>query len=345
MKKQEPRKPLETESESKQKKFDPRLLRKCLVFMRPYRWLLAAILGLTMLQDINNTLAPRLTGYIVDKGIERDFRLLIGLVVGLLVTIALGNLFSSIINSRLIIFGRRVTNDLRQRMFEQLQRLSMRYYDTTRQGRILARTQTDLTTIESFFTTSAVSILHSIFILLIVIVNMLLYSVKLFMATLFVIPVMIAATEWFRRRGTAAYRRVRESSAALTTNLAENISGVREVQSAVREERNLTHFAGLHDQCHRDVMHSTRISLTYSASVEAALFAAVCVVISYGGYLVLGTGELKVGVLVAYVGFLGMVSGPILTISQVYNMMLSAMAAAERIFEMLDTQPAVADRK
>jgi len=343
---QEPTKPLSSDAEVREKKFDPHLVRKCLAFMRPYRGVLAVIMGLTVLQDINSTLAPRLTGMMIDRGImEKNAGLLVTLAAGLLLTIILTCLFTAVINTRLTVFGRRVTNDLRKRMFAHLQHLSMRYYDTTREGRILARTQTDLANIERFFTYSAVWILHSVLILLIVVVNMLLYSGKLFLATLFIIPVVFIATEWFRRRGTQAYRKVRAASAALTTDLAENVSGVREVQSAVRERHNLDRFSSLHSRLHRDVLHSVRVSLVYSASVEAAMSAATCVVLLYGGYLVLGAGELKVGVLVAFMGFLGMVSGPITTISRVYNLMLSAMASAERIFDMLETNPAVADRK
>jgi len=343
--KREPIRPVKTEKDEQEKSFDPKLMKKVLAYISPYKAALAGILALTMTQNVVRTAAPRVTQVIIDDGIlaKNMNRLIIATAI-LGAVIVAGILLGAFTNRKVTFFGRMVTNDLRRRIFHQLQRLSMRYYDTTREGRIFSRAQSDLATVEQFFTYAAVWILGAVVVMVVVSTNLILYSPKLFAVTMFVLPGMIICTIWYRKAGTKAFRAVRDSRAALVSTLAENVNGVREVQSAVREKVNLERFTRQHERFHKDSMHSLNVSLIYTHSNEYMWAVATGVVLFYGGYMVVVEQSMKVGMLVAFISYIGMLYTPVQMMSQLYNLVLSAMAAAERIFDLLETQPAVADR-
>jgi len=234
-------------------------------------------------------------------------------------------------------------NDLRLAIFEHIQQLSLNYFDRTHQGRIMARADTDVDSLDRVLTWGATQLLSSAVTLVGVMVLMLRYDWRLCLAVCAVLPALAALTWWFHRRGREAYRALRGTMSRLSAAMAENISGVRVVQAFGRESENRQRFAELHADFTRRWVASSRVFHTYMPLVNQLFGLATVVVLGYGGWRV-QQGELSVGALAAFVLYVGMFFGPIQTMGDLYNAFLSAAASAERIFALLDTEPQVCDR-
>jgi ABC-type multidrug transport system fused ATPase/permease subunit len=166
---------------------------------------------------------------------------------------------------------------------------------------------------------------------------------RLALATLVVLPLMALATAWFRVRSNRAYRRVRERLGLVTASLAEDIAGMRVVQSFTREPENQRTFRGVNER-YREANHETVIlNGLYFPAVDFLSSVATGIVLGYGGWLVL-EGEVTVGTLLAFTLYLSNFFDPVQQLSQLYNTFLSAIAAMDKIIEVLDEEPEIVDR-
>ena len=242
-----------------------------------------------------------------------------------------------------ITIGQGAMNDLRLAVFEHIQRLSLNYFDRTHQGRIIARADSDVDALDRVLTWGATQALSSLVTLVGVIALMLHYDWRLCLAVCSVLVPLALATKWFHVRGREAYRQLRGTMSRLTASMAENISGVRVVQAFGRETENLNRFRALHDDFTARWVASSRVFHTYMPAVGFLAGISTAVLLGYGGWRV-QHGAITVGALAAFVLYLGMFFGPIQTMGDLYNAMLSAAASAERIFALLDTEPQVRDQ-
>ncbi len=242
-----------------------------------------------------------------------------------------------------ITIGQGAMNDLRLAVFEHIQRLSLSYFDRTHQGRIIARADSDVDALDRVLTWGATQALSSLVTLVGVVALLLHYDWRLCLAVCAVLVPLAWATKWFHVRGREAYRQLRGTMSRLTASMAENISGMRVVQALGRETENLRRFQALHDDFTARWVASSRVFHTYMPFVGFLAGISTAVLLGYGGWRV-QHGALTVGALAAFVLYLGMFFGPIQTMGDLYNAMLSAAASAERIFALLDTEPQVRDR-
>jgi ABC-type multidrug transport system fused ATPase/permease subunit len=239
--------------------------------------------------------------------------------------------------------GQGAVNDLREAIFEHIQRLSLSYFDKTHQGRIIARADTDLSALDEVMTWGANQFLASILTLAGAIFLMLQYDWRLCLAVSLVLPALAVATHLFHKHGMRAYRAIRQQASRLTASLAENISGVRLVQALAREDYNLERFGELHEVYRARALAGARIVHTYMPVINLTSGAGIAIILGYGGTLAM-RGEITAGELAAFVMYVGMFFGPIQTMGELYNQVLSSAAGAERIFALLDTEPEVRDR-
>ena len=249
-------------------------------------------------------------------------------------------MFEAIRTTRL---GQRVLNDIRMEVFKHAQKLSMDYFDTTPQGRIIARADTDIDTMEHVMTWGAGIFLNSFLTLIGALYFMAKYNPKLCLLVSVVLPLLFIATYIFQKEGVKAYRKLRESATRITANLAENISGVKVVQSFVREDKNLSHFRQLTTDHAKNSVNSARVWSTYFPFIGIVNALGIVIIIFYGGNLVY-QGQLKIGELSAYIIYLGMFFEPIQTMGELYNNLLATGTAAERIFQLLDVTPRIVDK-
>ncbi len=239
--------------------------------------------------------------------------------------------------------GQRALNDLRASVFTHIQRLSLSYFDKTNQGRIIARVDSDISTLEHLMTWGAQQALSSFLTLGGVVVLMLGYDARLCLAVAALLPPLAISTWLFQKHGICAHREIRRHSAQLTAAMAEAVNGARVVQSLARESRNLDNFTGLHRSYSERMLDGIRLFHTYMPFIGFLSGLGLCVIIGYGGSLAIA-GEITPGEITAFVLYLGMFFGPVQTMGELYNQSLTAAASAERIFQLLDTKPSIVNR-
>jgi ABC-type multidrug transport system fused ATPase/permease subunit len=207
----------------------------------------------------------------------------------------------------------------------------------------MSRMTGDVNALNEFLTSGVVAIASDIFVLIGIVAIMFSMNWELAAIVLTVLPVIAVATHLYRKRSRQMYREVRTQNAIVTGHLAENISGVRVVQAFAREDTNLQHFDVVNRENLRRLLKATAFSSGFGPVIIFISTVATVVVIWFGGQRVLA-GAMTVGSLYAFLAYVGRFFEPINDLSSKYNSMQAAMAGGERVFELLDTPPAVQDR-
>src|SRR6478735_7013051 len=238
--------------------------------------------------------------------------------------------------------GERMLADLRNHLFRHLQRLSLGFYERNRAGVIISRLTNDVEALDQLVTDGVTSLIQNTLTLLGTTILLFVLDWRLALATLVVMPAMTVATALFRKRSGRAYRRVRETLGAVTATLAEDIAGMRVLQSFTRERAAQQNFREVSDAYRVSNMQTVVLSGVYFPFVDFLSSAATAVVLGYGGWLAYH-GEISIGVLVAFLGYLTNFFDPVQQLSQLYNTFLSAVAALDKITDLLDEAPEVVD--
>ncbi len=318
-------------------------------YVRPYRRVFVWNLVFTLLATISQLLGPKfiqlgidryLTNFSAADAARRGMLIISALYLGNLV-VGWGLSVAQVKSA--IRVGQNAINDLRMAVFEHIQRLSLNYFDKTQQGRIIARADTDVDSLDRIMTWGANQMLSSALTLLGVVILMLQYDWRLCLAVSVVLPPLFVATQLFHKFGLEAYRKLRSQTSRLTAAMAENISGVRVVQAFSREEENLSRFEELHETHNEYALAAARVFHTYMPFLGLMSGVGTVIILGYGGTLA-ARGQISVGELAAFILYLGMFFGPIQTMGDLYNAVLSTAASAERIFSLLDTAPQVLNK-
>jgi ATP-binding cassette subfamily B protein len=238
--------------------------------------------------------------------------------------------------------GERMLADLRNQLFRHLQRLSLGFYERNRAGVIISRLTNDVEALDQLVTDGVTSLVQNTLTLGLSAVVLFVLDWRLALATVTILPAGAAATAWFRKRSGRAYRRVRETLGAVTATLAEDIAGMRVLQSFTREQTAGGNFQQV-SATYRDAnMQTVVLSGTYFPAIDFLSTAATGVVLGYGGWLVFN-GDTSIGTLVAFLGYLTNFFDPVQQLSQLYSTFLSAVAALDKIIEVLEHEPDVED--
>src|SRR5947208_7378555 len=232
--------------------------------------------------------------------------------------------------------------DLRNHLFRHLQRLSLGFYERNRAGVIISRLTNDVEALDQLVTDGVTSLLQNTLTLAGSAVVLFFLDWRLALATLTVMPAMALATAWFRKRSGRAYRSVRETLGAVTATLAEDIAGMRVLQSFTREVSASENFRAVSDRYRASNMETVVLNGVYFPFVDFLSSTATAVVLGYGGWLAFN-GEVSIGTLVAFLGYLSNFFDPVQQLSQLYNTFLSAVAALDKITDLLDEEPEVLD--
>ena len=238
--------------------------------------------------------------------------------------------------------GERGLADLRIRLFDHLQRLSLGYYERNRTGATVSRITNDVEALDQLVTDGISSLVQNTLVLAGTVVVLFLLDWRLALATLIVLPLMGLATAWFRSRSNHAYRRVRERLGVVTATLAEDISGMRVVQSFTREPTSQSTFRGVNERYRESNYETVILNGLYFPAVDILSSVATAIVLGVGGWLVV-EDEMTVGTLLAFTLYLANFFDPVQQLSQLYNTFLSATAALDRITAVLDEEPDIVD--
>jgi ATP-binding cassette, subfamily B, bacterial len=310
----------------------------------PYKGRTALALG-SLLAAVAASLAPPyLAKLALDEGIgSRDLSTLVWIValfgiagVASLVTSAAQTYFTGWT-------GERILADLRNRLFRHLQRLSLGYYERNRAGVIISRLTNDVDALDQLVTDGVTTLVQSTLILIGSSVILFLLDWRLALATLAVFPLMAAATALFRIFSSRAYRAVRERLAYVTATLAEDIAGMRVVQAYTRERANEKQFQDVNTHYRAANQQTVVTNGLYFPFVDFLSTVATGVVLGYGGYLYF-EGSITEGTLLAFLLYLSNFFDPVQQLSQLYNTFLAAVAALDKIMDVMDEEPEVLDR-
>ncbi|MBK9690253.1 MAG: ABC transporter ATP-binding protein [Gemmatimonadetes bacterium] len=328
-------------AEPDERRYDAALMRRLLQYIAPYRWL-ALLAVLLLLATAGLTLVgPLLTQRALDVAVPaRDDALLRTLALLFLGALVLEFVLDYAQAYLTAWMGQRVMGDLRLQVFSHLQRLSVSYFDRHPVGRLMTRVTSDVETLNELFSSGVVTVFGDVFTLAAITGMMLLTDWRLALVAFAVMPVMYLSAVTFRRHVRSSFRDIRTRVARLNAFLQEHLSGLRVVQLFGREQAEAAAFAAVnrdHLQAH---LRSITVYAIFFPVVEFLTSVALALLLWYGGLRVLD-GTLTVGVLAAFIQLTRRFFQPLQDLSEKYNLLQSAMASSERIFQLLDTTPEV----
>ncbi len=239
--------------------------------------------------------------------------------------------------------GQRALQDLRIRIFEHLQTLSIGFYSRRRAGVLVSRMTNDVQALDQLVSDGVVTLFQSSLTLIGTLVILFVLDVKLALLTLLIVPIVLLGSLAFRIASADAYRITREKIAWITSYLQETLSGVRVVRAFGQEPRHLRQFAELNDENRDANMKTVYLNAAYFPAIELMSALATVGILLYGGYQAID-GNVTVGVLVAFIAALNNFFDPIQQLSQLYTTYQAGMAALDKIFELLDESPDLVDK-
>ncbi|WP_404456777.1 ABC transporter ATP-binding protein [Virgibacillus necropolis] len=320
-------------------------------YLKPYSktYLPGAIIAM-LISTAVRLAVPILIGKVaIDVAINnKDTGLLINLVI-LIGVLYLINYIGNIFRIKWVnILGQNVIYDIRKHLFSHVQRLSHRFFDSRSAGSILVRIMNDINSLQELFTNGIINLLMDVVTLLGIVVILLVLSPKLALAIMIILPIMFYISTKLRRNIRRSWQDVRIQQSRINSHLNESIQGVRITQSFSQEKENAEFFNGINSDNFESWRNATKKSALFRPFVEMSNAIGTIILITYGAYLILlgvGNGGIEIGTFVTFAFFLGMFWEPISRLGQMYNQLLMAMAASERIFEFLDEKPNVDEKE
>jgi ATP-binding cassette, subfamily B, bacterial len=310
----------------------------------PYKRQTALALFFLLAATATALAPPYLAKLAIDDGIRQEDLRALTIVVVLFVVAGVLNLASSAAQTYFTGWtGERILVDLRNKLFRHLQRLSLGYYERNRAGVIISRLTNDVEALDQLVTDGVTTLVQSTLFLLGTSVILFFLDWRLALATLTVLPLMFIATALFRIYSTRAYRAVRERLGLVTATLAEDIGGMRVIQAFRRERTNDRIFREVNAHYREANQQTVVLNGLYFPFVDFLSAIATAIVLGYGGHMVF-QGDLTVGTLFAFVLYLSNFFDPVQQLSQLYNTFLSAVAALDKIMDVMEEEPEVRDK-
>ena len=319
-------------------------LRKLLPYFRPYRWQVAATLLLMIVLSASGLASPALAQIAIDDGIGQSDKQVLVVAVLLLVGAGLVGWVAGYGQTYLSSWvGERMLLDLRTDVFAHLMGLSIGHHERVPTGVTVSRLTSDIEALRQLVTDGITTLVVQGLTFVGVIAILFSYDWKLALVAFVVFPFLAIATAVFRVTSATAYRRTREKVADVLAALQETISGIRVVQGFGRQEPAAAAFRQVNDEYREANLQTIRLSASYFPTVEFLTAIGTAMVLLFGGWRVLD-GNLTIGVLVAFLGYVVVFFDPIQQLSQLYGTFQSAMAALEKTLGVLETKPTMVDR-
>jgi ATP-binding cassette subfamily B protein len=288
---------------------------------------------------------PLLSKYAIDDGIKQHDLAKLWWIVGVFLLAGLLNWGLTYAQTYLTGWvGERILADLRNRLFDHLQRLSLGFFERNRAGVIISRLTNDVEAIDQLVTDGVTSLVQNTLTLLGTAILLFVLDWRLALATLLVIPFMSIASAIFRKRSARAYASVRERLGLVTATLAEDIAGMRVVHAFTRERASMDNFRQVTERYRDSNMQTVVLNGLYFPFVDLLSSVALAVVLGYGGYLYF-QDSVTLGTLFAFMLYVQNFFDPVQQLSQLYGTFLSATAALDKIVDVLDQEPEITDRR
>ncbi len=320
-----------------------RKVRWMIGLLRPYRGRMILMFVALLIETAAGLAPPYLAGRAIDAGIVTGDVSALDVTVVLFVVAALLYAVGTYAETYLVGWvGTRALQDLRERLFAHIQSMSIGFFTRRSPGVLISRMTNDVEALNQLVTDGVVTIFSSTLTLVGVVVILLVLDVKLALITFLTFPLLLIASLIFRIVSAGAYRATRERIAAVTAYLQETLSGVRVVRSFGQEPRHEAVMTDLNERNRAVNMKTVYLNASYFPAVELLAAVGTAVILLYGGSQSI-EGAIKIGVIVSFVGYLTTFFEPIQQLSQLYTTYQQGMAALDKIFDLLDTEPDMVD--
>ena len=240
----------------------------------------------------------------------------------------------------LVIAGQRSMYDVRTELFNHIQTLSLNFFSRNPVGRLVTRVSNDVEALNEMFSAVLVNLVKDFLLIIGTITILLFMDWKLALISLTVLPIFTIASLLFRRKTRVIYRKVRKHLAELNSSIAEDISGVKVIQIFRQEKTRKGKYLEINDNYYKISMKQLYVFGVFRPLIEVIAQVGTAIVLIYGGLSAI-SGALTIGALVAFISYVRQMFRPISDMSEKYNIMQSAMASSERIFDIIDTKPEV----
>ena len=334
------------EEEQLGKVYDVKVARRLFRYLAPYRHLVVVALVLTLGLNLVRQLGPLLTMWAIDdyvapaaggamtldRAMTGIFYLTVAYLVALGLMLAVGYLQDVLLS----VIGQRVMYDLRQQIFGKLQSIEVAFYDKNPVGRLITRLTTDVDSLNELFTSGLVEVLGDLVLIAGALGMMFYFNWRLAIVSLLVVPLLIAATAWFRKGAREGFRQVRTKIARLNAFTQEHLSGAQVVQLFNREEKSFRQFTAINDAHKQANIDTIFYFAVFYPLVSLISTIGIAAIVWYGGGQVI-QNAMTVGTLVAFLQYTQRLWMPIQDISDKFNLFQAAVVASERIFRLLDS--------
>jgi len=318
------------------KAYDSKLMKRLLVYIKPYKMYVIAAILFNILVAALGPLRPYLSKVAIDNYImNKDYN-------GLLLIVAI--LFASLIIQAIVqyyltyfteLMGQKIIYDIRIQLFSHVQKLALKYFDKTPVGRTVTRVTNDVDALNEMFSSGVITVFSDIFMLVFIFIFMFSMSWQLTLVTLAVIPFLFYATFLFRKKVREEYRNVRTHLARLNSYMQEHVTGMNVVQMFAKEKQELEKFSSINNDFKNANIKSVFYYAIFFPFVELLSAISISLVIWYASGEII-KGFLTFGILTAFLQYIEMFWRPVRDLSEKYDILQRAMAASERIFNLLD---------
>lgn len=335
--------PDEREDDILGRAYDSRLVRRLLGYLGSYKSQLYLAIFLMTIAALLSVASPWLIGQAIDQGIRAQNTTQLRLWILWFVAAALLEWLTN--RGRISVMAyvaTRVVADIRSGLFRHLQSLSLNFFNNYSVGRLMSRLISDVEVLQEFITWSITGVFRSLFTLVGIIISLLLLNWKLALIVFLVLPIMVFITNQWRIRVRDAYRATRRRISVINGYLNESITGIRVTKSFTREDRNAQRFDDLNHSYFDANVDATWVSAIFFPLIDFLGYVAMAIVVGVGGRLVSGD-TLTAGGLLAFILYVQRFFEPIQEMARRYNTFQSTMAASERLFRLLDTEPDLQD--
>ncbi len=337
--------------------------RRLAPYLKPYRGKLLLIGFILIVSVLADLAGPYLIGVAVDQfinpgGAPRPFWLapLVGVdasrsaglavvMIALAVSYALVWL-ANVIQFRIMVrIAQKILLQMRSEIFQQIQKLSLDFYDQHEAGDLMSRLVNDTQVINEIFGAGLLRVLSMLLSMVGIIVTMLALNWRLSLAAYAILPVIVLVTIYFSRRVRAAFRETRKTIGQVSAELQENIAGVREVQAFAREDATMDEFQAVNERNRAANVEAETITSVFMPVLDVLSTVAVALVVGVGAYLVLGFDPplVSIGIIVSFLTYVRRFYQPIRELANLFGQLQAAVAGAERIFDLLDMPVTIAD--
>ena len=311
--------------------------------LKPYRKRVVVMFFAVVAASATSLAPPYLAGRAIDSGIQTGDEHALTLIVIAFVILTAAYAATSYLQTYLVGWvGVRVLQDLREEVFKHIQKMSIGFFTRNRPGALISRMTNDIEALNQLISDGIVTLFSNVLTLFGVVTILLLLDWRLALITFCVLPLLLVTSLVFRRYSAGAFKETRERISAITSHLQETLSGVRVVRSFGQEDRHIRRMTELNVLNRQANMKTVYLNATYFPATELMTAIGTAVILLYGGYQTV-YGNIEVGIVVSFIGYLQLFFDPIQQLAQLYATYQQGMAALDKIFGLLDTDIEIVD--